>query len=198
LLEVFTMKKKAVFLDRDGNINRDVGYPGSYDMIEIYPFSYEAVRKINRAGMLAVVITNQSGIGRGLIDEDVLRSMHDQLRRDFTRRNARLDAIYYCPHYPESELSRYRIDCSCRKPKPGLALQAAADLNIDLSRSYMIGDKVEDIKFGWNIHAIPILVLTGYGEKSRKHFETSPAQPAYTAQNLLDAVNWIMERECVK
>ncbi len=192
------MKKKAVFLDRDGNINRDVGYPGSYDLIQIYPFSYEAVRKINRAGMLAVVVTNQSGIGRGLIEERGLQSMHAKMRRDFIRRNARLDAIYYCPHYIKSKIPRYRLDCSCRKPKPGMGLKAASELDIDLSGSYMIGDKVEDMEFGWNIQATPVLVLTGYGEKSRKHFESAPVRPPYTAQNLLDAVNWIMEKESGK
>ena len=192
------MKKKAVFLDRDGNINRDIGYPSSYDMIEIYPYSFEAVRKINQAGMLAVVITNQSGIGRGLIDETVLQSMHERMRREFAGRDARLDAVYYCPHYLESNKPCYRIDCSCLKSNTGMAQQAAADLDIDLSGSYMIGDKVEDIEFGWNIQATPVLVLTGYGEKSRKHFEKAAAQPAYTAQNLLDAVNWIITRESGK
>ncbi len=192
------MKKKAVFLDRDGNINRDVGYPSSYDRIEIYPYSFEAVRKINHAGMLAVVITNQSGIGRGLIDETVLQSMHERMQQEFDGRDARLDAVYYCPHYLESKNLRYRIDCSCRKPNTGMARQAAADLDIDLSASYMIGDKVEDIEFGWNIQATPVLVLTGYGEKSRKHFKTAALQPAYTAQNLLDAVNWIIKRESGK
>ena len=193
--EVSAMKKRAVFLDRDGNINRDVGYPGSYDLIDIYPFSFEAVRKINRAGMLAVVITNQSGVGRGLIQEDVLKTMHEKLQQDFIRKNARLDGIYYCPHYAESGDPRYRRECFCRKPNPGMALQAESELNIDLSGSYMIGDKVEDIEFGKNIHATPILVLTGYGKKSLEKIKNSTFRPAYTAQNLLDAVNWIMKKE---
>lgn len=189
------MKKKAAFLDRDGNINRDVGYPGSYDLIEIYSYSYEAVRKINRAGLLAVVITNQSGIGRGLITEDALKSIHQKMRRDFARRDARLDGIYYCPHYFGSGDHRPRNPCTCRKPETGMALQAAADLDIDLSGSYMVGDKIEDMEFGWNIHATPVLVLTGYGKKSLKHFDTVPEKPAYIAQNLLDAANWIIKKE---
>ncbi len=191
------MKKKAVFLDRDGNINRDVGYPGSYDLIKMYPYSFEAVRRINRSGMLAVVMTNQSGIGRGLIDEEILKSMHKKMQQDFMHRRARLDAVYYCPHYQKSTDPRYRVDCECRKPKTGMALAAAADLNIDLSASYMIGDKVEDIEFGWNIQATPVLVLTGYGEKSYRHFLTQKTRPPYTAQNFLDAVNWIMEKESI-
>jgi D-glycero-D-manno-heptose 1,7-bisphosphate phosphatase len=153
------MKNKAVFLDRDGNINKDVGYPDSFDMIEIYQYSFEAIRKLNKAGLKAVIVTN------------------------------------YCPHYLSSKFPEYDKDCNCRKPKPGLALKAAADLDIDTSRSYMIGDKVEDILFGINISASPILVLTGYGKKSLKTLREKKIVPAYVAQDLLEAVNWILDRE---
>ena len=93
------MKRRAVFLDRDGTLNKDVGYPNSFDAIEVYPYSYEAVRKINRSGFLAVVVTNQSGIGRGLIEEKNLIEIHLRMRELFDTNNARLDAFYYCPHY---------------------------------------------------------------------------------------------------
>ncbi len=189
------MKKKAVFLDRDGNINRDVGYPHSYDQIEIYSYSFEAVRKINQAGLLAVIITNQSGIGRGLIREPELADIHMRMRAAFKKQRARLDGIYYCPHFITSSNPAFDKDCSCRKPNPGMGLQAAADLGIDTSCSYMVGDKVEDIQFGQNLRAKSVLVLTGYGEKSLLKLKDLGIEPAYVAQHLLDAVNWIMEEE---
>lgn len=189
------MKKRAIFLDRDGTINRDVGYPDSYDMIEIYPYSFEAVRKINAAGFLAVIVTNQSGIGRGLIRENNLLDIHRKMGIAFANRKARFDGIYYCPHYTESDFPEYRKDCSCRKPNPGMAQKAVRDLDIDTARSYMIGDKVEDILFGMNIGATPILLLTGYGQKSLPALREKGIQPARVAETLLDAVDWILERE---
>ena len=189
------MKKRAVFLDRDGTINRDVGYPNSYSMMEIFPYSFAAVRKINEAGFLAVVVTNQSGIGRGFIEEKNLHDIHRRLRLAFAERNAFFNGIYYCPHHEQSEIPEYRKACSCRKPNPGMGRQAARDLNIDTSKSYMIGDKVEDILFGLNIQAVPILLLTGFGQKSLPKLEEKGIEPAHVAETLLDAVDWILERE---
>ncbi|MFQ5722543.1 MAG: D-glycero-alpha-D-manno-heptose-1,7-bisphosphate 7-phosphatase [Candidatus Aminicenantales bacterium] len=189
------MKKRAVFLDRDGTINRDVGYPNSYNLIEIFPYSFEAVRKINQAGLLAVIITNQSGVGRGLIEESRLEDIHRQMKTAFTLQGARLDGIYYCPHYLFSKLPAYKKDCSCRKPLPGLGLRAASELNIDLSHSYMVGDKVEDILFGLNIQAQPILVLTGFGQESKIKLQRQGIQPSHIAPDLLAAVEWIIAKE---
>ncbi|MCK4647270.1 MAG: HAD family hydrolase, partial [Candidatus Aminicenantes bacterium] len=182
------MKKKAVFLDRDGTINKDVGYPASFSVIEIYSFSFEAIKKINEIGLLAVITTNQSGVGRGLIVEKNLHDIHRKLRDSFAERNAHFDGIYYCPHYLLSSTPQYRKDCHCRKPNPGMALQAATDLKIDLKNSYMIGDKVEDILFGLNIQAKSILVLTGYGKESLPKLKKKGIKPAFVAQTLLDAV----------
>jgi len=190
-----SQKKKAVFLDRDGNINKDVGYPSSYDLIEIYPYSFEAVKKINAAGLLAVVVTNQSGVARGIIKEKNLIDMHRKLQEDFSLRNARLHKIYYCPHFPDAPHPVYGKKCSCRKPEIGMALQAAADLNIDCSQSYMIGDKVEDILFGNNIKAKTILVLTGYGKKSQSLLKEKGIKPSHISADLLEAVNWILTQE---
>jgi D-glycero-D-manno-heptose 1,7-bisphosphate phosphatase len=192
------MKKRAVFLDRDGNINEDVGFPSHFNQVNIYPYSFEAVKKINRAGFLAVIITNQSGIGRGFLTELNLRDIHQKIEVAFSKHNAFFDGIYYCPHYLSSSTPLYRKDCSCRKPNPGMALQAASDLNIDLNNSYMIGDKVEDILFGLNIKATPILVLTGFGQKSLSALKEQEIQPGYVAQNLLDAVNWILKTEKIE
>ncbi|MFP4081329.1 MAG: D-glycero-alpha-D-manno-heptose-1,7-bisphosphate 7-phosphatase [Candidatus Aminicenantes bacterium] len=189
------MKKRAVFLDRDGTINKDVGYPDSYHLIEIYPYSFEAVRKINLAGLLAIIVTNQSGVGRGLIEEENLEGIHRKLSEEFAEHRAHFDGIYYCPHYLSSSAPRYRKNCSCRKPFPGMAHQAASDLHIDLSQSYMVGDKVEDILFGLNIKAKPVLVLTGFGQKSLTKLKEKHIQPTYVAANLLEAVNWILQKD---
>lgn len=189
------MKKRAVFLDRDGTINKDVGYPNSYSMVEIFPYSFEAVRKINAAGLLAVIVTNQSGIGRGFIEEKNLYDIHRKMIFDFAQQNARFDGIYYCPHYEHSDSPEYRKDCSCRKPGVGMAQQAVRDLNIDTTKSYMIGDKVEDILFGLNIRANPILVLTGFGPKSLPRLKERGIVPVHVARNLLDAVDWIIREK---
>jgi D-glycero-D-manno-heptose 1,7-bisphosphate phosphatase len=189
------MTKRAVFLDRDGTINVDVGYPSRYDQITIYPYSFEALRKINAAGFLAVVVTNQSGIGRGFLTEDDLRDIHARMAEDFLARGARLDAFYYCPHYNLSEIPLYRLDCPCRKPKPEMARRAAADLGLDLSRSYMIGDKVEDVEFGLAAGASPILVRTGYGASAEIKLVERAITPAAVAGTLLEAVDWILEHD---
>ena len=187
------MKKRAIFLDRDGTINEDVGYPGHFSQVRIYPYSIEAVRKINLAGLLAVVVTNQSGVGRGFFTEAALRQIHRKMNQEFISRQARLDRIYYCPHYIGSALPEYGLDCTCRKPFPGLGLRAAEELDIDLHRSYMIGDKVEDILFGRNIGARPLLVLTGYGRQARGRLREEGIAPAFTGRTLSEAVDWILE-----
>ena len=189
------MMKKAVLLDRDGTLNVDVGYPTRYDQLDFYPHSYEAVKKINREGLLAVVITNQSGIGRGFLTEDDLKNMHAGMTASFLAHGARLDGVYYCPHYALSDDPSYRKECDCRKPKPGLARRAAADLGIDLANSYMIGDKTEDIQFGRNIGAVPVLVLTGAGPESLPRLREQGITPAHVAADILAAVDWILDRE---
>lgn len=189
------MKKRAVFLDRDGTINEDVGYPGTYDQVRIYPYSPEAVRRINEAGLAVVVVTNQSGIGRGFFTEDALREIHERLDADLRAAGARLDAIYYCPHHPGSAVPGYGEDCRCRKPFPGMALKARADLGIELEGSYMVGDKEEDIRFGLAIGATPVLVLTGYGAGALARLRDNGIEPAFVAADLGEAVDWILRRE---
>jgi D-glycero-D-manno-heptose 1,7-bisphosphate phosphatase len=186
--------RPAVFLDRDGTLNRDVGYPADFSRIEIYPYSYESVRRLNRAGYAAVVVTNQSGVARGLIEEDALRDIHRRMDAAFRAADARIDAFFYCPHHPEAAVSRYRRECPNRKPSPGMALQAAADLDLDLSRSFMIGDKVEDVLFGYNGGLTPILVQTGYGREALPRLTADGFPPARVALHLGDAVNWILQR----
>lgn len=188
-------KRRAVFLDRDGTLNVDVGYPRDYGQVELYPGGVEAVRRINGSGLLALVVTNQSGIGRGLLTERELWEIHARMSESLRARKARVDGWYYCPHYEAAARAVFRKACNCRKPRPGMALQAARDFNLDLEASYMVGDKVEDVEFGRAFGATPVLVRTGYGERSLRAFESRPDRPAFVAADVLDAVRWILARE---
>ncbi|MDH4196466.1 MAG: HAD family hydrolase [Candidatus Aminicenantes bacterium] len=188
-------KRRAVFIDRDGTLNEDVGYPGRPDQVRIFEASFEAVRRLNRAGFAAVVVTNQSGVGRGYFREEDVRTVHRALAEAMAARGAHLDAFYYCPHHVGSKDPAYALDCDCRKPRPGMGRRAAADLGLDLAASYMIGDKVEDIEFGTAVGAASILVLTGYGEQSRRRLTELGRAPAFVATDVLAAVDWILERE---
>ena len=187
--------KRAVFLDRDGTLNRDVGYPAHWSQIHIYPYAFEAIRRIHAAGLAAVVVTNQSGVGRGCFGEDDLQALHHKFAAAFSKRQARLDAFYYCPHYSPHAPADLESGCACRKPNSAMGLQAAAELGLSLEGSYMVGDKMADILFGLNIGAVPVLVLTGYGRESLAKIERGAAGPAHVARTLAAAVDWIVGRE---
>ena len=145
-------KQKAVFLDRDGTINKYVGFLRNIDEFELIPGVAEAVKRINESGYLAIVITNQPVIARGEVTVEQLQLIHNKMETLLGAKGAYLDAIYYCPHHPHNgyvgEIPELKIDCECRKPKPGLLLRAAKDFNIDLSQSWMIGDGENDVKAG--------------------------------------------------
>jgi D-glycero-D-manno-heptose 1,7-bisphosphate phosphatase len=189
------MLRRAVFLDRDGTINVDVGYPRDFAQVTIFPWSATAIRRINAAGFAAVVVTNQSGVGRGFYSEAELQTLHRKMAAALAAQGARLDAFYYCPHYEFAAEPGYRGGCACRKPAPEMAERAAGDLGLDLSSSYMIGDKVEDVQLGRAFGGSPILVRTGYGEISVRRLEALGQRPAFIAAHLLEAVGWIGERE---
>jgi len=145
-------KQKAIFLDRDGTINKYVGFLRDIDEFELLPGVAEAVKQINISGYLAIVVTNQPVIARGEVTVPELQLIHDKMETLLGAEGAYLDAIYYCPHHPhkgyEGEVEALKIDCDCRKPKPGMLLKAARDFNIDLNRSWMIGDGENDVKAG--------------------------------------------------
>lgn len=147
-------KQKAVFLDRDGTINKYVGFLTKPEHFELIPGVAEAIKKINKSGYLAIVVTNQPVIARGDCTWDELQDIHNKMETELGKEGAFVDAIYICPHHKdkgfEGERPEYKFDCECRKPKPGLLLQAARDFNIDLSQSIMIGDGVNDLKAGNN------------------------------------------------
>ena len=144
--------QKCVFLDRDGTINKYVGFLRDIDQFELLPDAAQAIRRINESGYLCIVVTNQPVIARGEVTEPELREIHNKMETLLGREGAYIDGLYYCPHHPhkgyEGEIPELKIDCDCRKPKPGMLLQAAKDFNIDLSRSYMIGDSENDVQCG--------------------------------------------------
>lgn len=187
------MLKPAVFFDRDGTLIEEKEYLRRAEDIFVYPEALSAVRKINQSGALAVVITNQSAVARGFLTEEQLQELHRLLADVFRENGARIDAFYYCPHHPEAGEGPYTQACTCRKPEPGLLLQAAQDLEIDLASSYFIGDRFLDVETARRAGCRPVLVKTGYGAKELQlSGETPPPGPDYIADSILDAVEWIL------
>jgi D-glycero-D-manno-heptose 1,7-bisphosphate phosphatase len=190
------MSRRAVFIDRDGTISEEVGYVNHPTRYRVFPFAAEAVRVLNEAGWLAVLVTNQAGVARGYFAEEMIGAVHDLLTRELERNGARLDAIYYCPHHPSVGEPPYRLACDCRKPKPGLIARAAAEFDIDLARSWMIGDRYGDTELARNAGTRAALVLTGYGRGEFEHQRDAwQHQPDLVAENLLEAVREILRRD---
>ena len=159
-----SQKQKAVFLDRDGTINKYVGFLTKPEDFELVPGVAEAIRMINNSGFLTIVVSNQPVIARGDCSFEELQIIHNKMETLLGNEGAFVDAIYYCPHHPdkgfEGERPDYKFECSCRKPMPGLLLQAAKDWNIDLSQSYMIGDSERDVKAGEAAKCKKSLIIT--------------------------------------
>jgi len=154
---------KAVFLDRDGTINVEREYLHRPEDFRFIPGAPQAIRLLNEAGFRVIVVSNQSGIARGYYDEVAVERLHRFMDGELAARGARIDAYYFCPHHPEHGDGEYGRACDCRKPWPGMLLQAAADLSLDLAASYMVGDKLADVQAGLNAGCRPLLVRTGYG-----------------------------------
>jgi len=184
----------AIFIDRDGTINEDVGYVASPDDMIIYSWVAEAVRLINDARLKAIVVTNQAGVARGMYSEADLRMINERMTNQLKREGARIDAVYYCPHHPQYGDERYRAECECRKPQPGMLHAAAREHNIDLARSFVIGDKASDINLATSVGARGVLVLTGYGSETLAQRDRRPCEPEFVAENLLHAVRRILDR----
>jgi D,D-heptose 1,7-bisphosphate phosphatase len=155
--------KKCVFLDRDGNINVEKDYLHKIEDFEFIKGAKESIKIFNDLGYLVVVVTNQSGVARGYYDENSVKELHDYLQREVESIGGHVDGFYYCPHHPEKGIGKYKLDCNCRKPEPGMFLQAKEDLDIDFSNSIMVGDKISDVKAGKNLGMRSILVKTGHG-----------------------------------
>lgn len=159
-------KRRAVFLDRDGTINVEKEYLHLAGDFEFIPGAPEAIRLLHDAGFAVIVVTNQSGVARGYYDEAAVCSLHRHMDDELARFGARVDAYYFCPHHPEHGIGEYRKVCGCRKPLPGMLLQAAAELGLDLSGSFVIGDKLADVEAGLKAGCRPLLVQTGYGREA--------------------------------
>jgi D-glycero-D-manno-heptose 1,7-bisphosphate phosphatase len=163
------------------------------EALTLFPGPADAIRLLNRAGFCAVVITNQSAVARGLIDEGFLRTVHQEIDRRLARGGARVDAYYYCPHHPEAPLEPYRQVCECRKPRPGMILKAAREMGLDLSRSVMVGDRRIDVSCGHAAGARAVLVRSGLGAVEEEDLvEGGGAQPDAILNNLMEAVGWIL------
>ncbi|MGE5341634.1 MAG: D-glycero-alpha-D-manno-heptose-1,7-bisphosphate 7-phosphatase [Candidatus Omnitrophota bacterium] len=180
-------KTKAIFLDRDGTLIQDNGYICRLSESAIFPFSFEAVRRMNRLGFKVIVVTNQSSIARGICTKEEVETMHRDIRQLFLKNDSIIDGFYYCPYHIDGEIEAYRIDHPWRKPAPGMLLQAAADFNITLTESYMIGDAMCDMEVGKNAGCKTILVLTGKGEETQKKLMESGVIPDRITTNILDA-----------
>jgi D-glycero-D-manno-heptose 1,7-bisphosphate phosphatase len=185
-------RRPAVFLDRDGTINEDAGYIDRLERFVLYPFAIDAIRLLHRAGYLVVVMTNQGGVAQGLHTEETVAELAGYLAQRAREGDTVIDGHYYCPHMPDAAVEKYRVDCDCRKPKPGLALRAAADLHLDLTRSVVIGDRWRDLAVAWQIGARGILVRTGYGATE----ECKPPAGEHAdvvCNNLIDAAVWLFD-----
>lgn len=184
-------QRRAIFLDRDGVINLHKDYIYTPEMLELYDFVGAALKKINQSEYLSVVVTNQPVVARNLTTEEGLKKIHHKMESLLGEQHAKFDAIYYCPHHPdigfEGENKALKIDCDCRKPKPGMLLEAAKRFNIDLPNSYIIGDSERDIVAGISAGVHTIGVMTGCGNKD------GFVRPDYLFANLLEAVNFIIE-----
>jgi len=180
--------RPAVFLDRDGTIAEEVGYLNHPSRFRMFPFVAAAIRRLNEAGLPVVVVTNQSGVGRGYFPESQVHSVNEIMKKELTEAGARIDAVYYCPHTSADH-------CDCRKPKPGLLERAAREHTLDLSRSFVVGDRYGDIELARNVRARGILVRTGYGEGELAwHSAKWPTQPDFVAEDLSKAADWILRQ----
>jgi D-glycero-D-manno-heptose 1,7-bisphosphate phosphatase len=181
----------AVFLDRDGTMIEDVGYLDSLSRIALYPWTVDAIRMLNRAAVPVVVVTNQSGIARGMFSEAFVGETHRNLDARLAAGGARVDAYYYCPHHPDGRIDRYTRRCDCRKPGRAMIDRAAADHGLDPARSFVVGDTWLDVQLGRAVGARAILVRTGAGAAAETHPPAGITADA-VADNLAAAASWIL------
>ncbi len=188
------MSKRAVFLDRDGTLNVDVGYLHRLEDLELFPWTADALRLLKRAGYTLVVVTNQSGIAQGLIDPSFIQICHDEMRARLQRGGADLDALYYCSHHPRGSITELATECRCRKPATGMVDDAVRDLGIDPTRSWVVGDKWIDVQLGHAAGARSILVRTGWGAEQEQK-RPAGQQVEAICDNLIHAVSVILQHD---
>ncbi len=181
-------------MDRDGTLNVDVGYLHRLEDLELYPWTADALRLLKRAGYMLVVVTNQSGIARGMIDPSFIQICHDEMRARLQRGGADLDALYYCNHHPRGSITELAIECRCRKPATGMVEAAVRDLDIDPTRSWVVGDKWLDVQLGHAAGARSILVRTGWGTEQEQK-RPAGQQVEAICDNLIQAVSVILQND---
>jgi D-glycero-D-manno-heptose 1,7-bisphosphate phosphatase len=186
--------RPAVFLDRDGTLIEERGYIDRLDQLALFPWTADAVRLLNRAGLAVVVITNQAAIGRGIIDEPFLRQVHAALDARLAAGGAHIDRYYFCPHHPEAALEQFRQTCRCRKPGPGMIEQACRELDLDPQQSVMVGDRWLDVMAGQAAGAKGVLLRTGHGGAEAAQPPAGVRADAIL-NNLMEATGWIL-RTC--
>ena len=182
----------AVFLDRDGTIIKEVNYLSQLQDVELLPRAAVAIAKLNQLRIPVILVSNQSGIARGKFSENFVKETHHYLQKILARDGAHLDDFFFCPHHPEAGIAPYRKICNCRKPAPGLLHEAAARHQLDLSKSYVIGDKLIDVELAQRVGGKGILVETGHGRNEIKKIEENKIRPDFIAPDLDKAVNWIL------
>ncbi len=179
--------RRGVFLDRDGTICEEVGYLNHVSRFRMFPFAAPAIRRLNVAQVPVIVVTNQSGVARGIFPESLVHLVHEKLVAELAAGGARVDGIYFCPHKSEDS-------CGCRKPRPGMMERAAHEHGLDLVRSYLVGDRYADLEMAHEAGGRGILVLTGYGRGEYElHRGKWPRQPHGVAEDLSVAVDLILE-----
>lgn len=186
---------KAVFIDKDGTLIKNIPYNINPDFIEFEDYAIEALRMFQAQNFLLVVVTNQSGVAFNYFTEEQLQQVHIRIKELLIKEKILLHAFYYCPHHVQGKLPKYAIDCSCRKPKPGLILQAAEDMNINLSQSWMIGDILNDTEAGNKAGCSSVLINNGNETEWQLN---ELRKPDYTVNNLLQAAEIITTTSAIK
>ena len=192
------MKKPAVFLDRDGTINEQMGYINHLSRFVILPGVPEAIRLLNENGFLVIIVSNQSGVARGYFPIELVYEVHALLTGALEEEGAGIDGFFFCPHHPRGDVAGYRSSCDCRKPGTGLIDQARNTYDIDMSGSYVVGDRCLDMELAHRVNLKGILVKTGYGRGDIAYNLSKMAvKPTHIARDLLHAVRWILANESV-
>lgn len=186
------MTNKAIFLDRDGTLNYDYGYIKDPEKVKLFPKVGASLRLLKEYSFKLIIVSNQSGVARGYMSISQTNLINKRLQEELNKFDISIDKVYICPHHLEGKIKKYTINCSCRKPKPGMLLEAKNKYNLDLSQSFLIGDKISDIGAGFNAGCKTVLVLTGYGKEELERQEQWEYQPDYIAKDLYFAATWVV------
>ena len=190
------MSRPAIFLDRDGTIIQERGYLERLEHLDIFPWTGDALRLLKRAGFATVVVTNQSAIARGLIDEAFLHHVHQTIDARLASSGGGIDRYYFCPHFLKSKIERYQQACRCRKPAPGMIEQACREMDLDPARSVTVGDRWSDVACGRAVGTRTVLIRSGHGLSEADADPPEGVRADAILNNLMEAVGWILRSSC--